>query len=56
MMQQEKTYECVSCKKLTTGYPATLQQKCLLCRNIELRQLYEKNRLQKLIKKELIIE
>ena len=55
-MNQEKTYECRNCKKLTTGFPTVLRNKCLLCRNMELRQNYEQTRLKTLKKKELIIE
>ena len=51
-MQQEK-YECIVCKKLNTGFPVNLRNKCPVCRNIELRNMYEKQRLNKLMKKEL---
>lgn len=52
----EKTYECVKCKKLCVGYPATNRNKCLACRNVELRTYYEGKRMQSLSKKELILE
>lgn len=52
-MQQEKYYECIVCKKLTTGFPVTLRNKFPVCRNIEFRNMYEKQRLNKLTKKEL---
>ena len=52
-MQQEKYYECIVYKKLTTGFPLTLRNKCPVCRNIEFRNIYEKQRLNKLMKKEL---
>lgn len=50
-MQQEKYYECIVYKKLTTGFPLTLRNKCPVCRNIEFRNIYEKQRLNKLMKK-----
>ena len=55
-MQQEKSYECIVCKKLTTAFPVTPRNKCLVCRNIELRNMYEKQRFTKLKKKELQAE
>ena len=52
----EKTYECVKCKKLCVGYPATNRSKCLACRNVKLRTYYEEKRMESLSKKELILE
>ena len=52
----EKTHECVKCKKLCVGYPATNRNKCLACRNVELRTYYEEKRMESLSKKELILE
>ena len=52
----EKTYECRSCKKLTVGFPATYRNQCLECRVLDMRSMYERERLTKLAKKELQAE
>ena len=49
-----EVYECVVCKKMTEGFPATLRRKCLVCRNLELETRYKKNRLEMSSKKELV--
>ena len=46
-------YECVVCKKMTEGFPATLRRKCLVYRNFELEMRYRKKRLEMCSKKEL---
>ena len=51
-----KTYECRECHKMTTGYPALYRNKCIECRNLEMRSLIEKERVSKLTKSELIAE
>ena len=51
-----RTYECITCKKMRTGYPALYRNKCLQCRNFEMRSMNEEERLSKLTKKELILE
>ena len=52
----EKWYECISCKKMTKGLPATLRNKCLMCRNIELESRYMQQKYEQLTKKELQAE
>ena len=52
----EKWYECISCKKMTKGLPATLRNKCLMCRNIELESRYRQQKYEQLTKKELQAE
>ena len=51
-----KTYECRECHKMTTGYPALYRNKCIECRNLEMRSLIEKERVSKLTKAELVAE
>ena len=48
-----EVYECVSCKKLTEGFPTTLRRKCLVCRNLELEMRYRKHFFDSFSKKEL---
>ena len=52
----EKWYECISCKKMTKGLPATLWNKCLMHRNIELESRYRQQKYEQLTKKELQAE
>ena len=52
----QKTYECRQCHQMTIGYPALHRNKCLKCRNLEMRTIIEKERLGRLTKKELIQE
>ena len=52
----QKTYECRQCHQMTIGYPAFYRNKCLKCRNLEMRTIIEKERLGRLTKKELIQE
>ena len=52
----EKTYECKTCKKLCVGFSATYRYQCMECKLLEMRNLYERERLSKLGKKELEIE
>ena len=39
-----KWYKCTDCKTLTKGFPATLRNKCLVCRNIEIEIRYIKEK------------
>lgn len=48
-----EVYECISCKKLRKGFPATLRRKCLACRNLELEMWYHKKKFESFSKKEL---
>lgn len=48
-----EVYECISCKKLREGFPATLRRKCLACRNLELEMRYHKKKFESFSKKEL---
>lgn len=52
----QKSYECRQCHKMTVGYPALYRNKCLECRNLEIRTMMEKERLGRLTKTELIQE
>ena len=52
----EKTYECRTCKKLTVGFPTTYRSQCLECRVLEMRNIYERERLGVLGKRELEME
>ena len=52
----QKSYECRQCHKMTVGYPALYRNKCLECRNLEMRTMMEKERLGRLTKTELIQE
>ena len=52
----EKWYECVKCKQMTKGMPATLRNKCLLCRVGELESRYRQRKYEKLPKKKLQAE
>ena len=54
--ETEKWYECISCKKMTKGLPATLWNKCLMHRNIELESRYRQQKYEQLTKKELQAE
>ena len=49
-----EVYECISCKQMTEGFPATLRRKCLICRNLELEMWYHKKKFEIFSKKELI--
>lgn len=33
-------YQCIECKKMMEGFPATLRRNCLGCTNIELEMRY----------------
>ena len=48
-----EVYECIECKKMTEGFPATLRRKCLVCRNTELEMRYRKRKFESFMKKEL---
>ena len=48
-----EVYECIECKKMTEGFPATLRRKCLVCRNTELEMRYRKRKFESFTKKEL---
>lgn len=48
-----EVYECISCKKLREGFPATLRGKCLARRNLELEMRYHKKKFESFSKKEL---
>lgn len=48
-----EVYECMECKKMTEGFPATLRRKCLVCRNTELEMRYRKRKFESFTKKEL---
>ena len=50
-----KSYECTQCKKMTTGYPALYRNKCLECRNLEMRSMINSDFLPSL-KMELVLE
>ena len=52
----EKTYECRTCKKLCFGFPATYRNQCTQCRVLEMRNIYKRERLMILGKRELEIE
>ena len=52
----QQTYKCRQCHKMTTGYPALYRNKCLECRNLEMRNIIEKERMGRLMKKELVQE
>ena len=52
----QKTYECRQCYKLTIGYPALYRNQCLACRNLEIRNIIEKERYRRLSKQELVQE
>ena len=52
----EKTYECRTCKKLTVGFPTTYRSQCLECRVLEMRNIYDRERLGVLGKRELEME
>ena len=55
-IKMEKWYECVTCKQMTKGMPATLRNKCLLCRVGELESRYRQRKYEKLPKKKLQAE
>ena len=50
----QKTYECRQCHTLTIGYPALYRNQCLACRNLEIRNIIEKERYRRLSKQELV--
>lgn len=52
----EKRYECVQCKQITKELPATLRNKCLVCRNVELESRYRQRKYKQFTKKELQAE
>lgn len=52
----EKWYECVQCKQITKELPATLRNKCLVCRNVELESRYRRRKYKQFTKKELQAE
>ena len=52
----EKTYECKTCKKFWSGFPATYYNQCMECRLVDMQNLYKRERLSKIRKKELEIE
>ena len=52
----EKTYECRTCKKLTVGFPTTYRSQCLECSVLEMRNIYDRERLGVLGKRELEME
>ena len=52
----EKTYECRTCKKLTVGFPTTYRSQCFECRVLEMRNIYDRERLGVLGKRELEME
>ena len=52
----EKPYDCKTFKKLCIGFPATCRNQHMECRLLDLRNLYERERLSKLGKKELETE
>ena len=52
----EKTYECKTCKKFWIGFPATYYNQCMECRLVDMQNLYKRERLSKIRKKELEIE
>ena len=52
----EKSYECRTCKKLCVGFRATYRNQCMQCRVLEMRIIYERERLGILGKRELEIE
>ena len=52
----QKTYECRQCHKLTIGYPALYRNQCLAWRNLEIRNIIEKERYRTLSKQELVQE
>ena len=56
IITMEKTYECRTCKKLCVGFWATYRNKCMEWRLLEMRTLYERERLSKLRKRELELE
>ena len=56
IITMEKTYECRTCKKLCVGFRATYRNKCMEWRLLEMRTLYERERLSKLRKRELELE
>lgn len=45
--------ECISCKQMMEGFPATLCRKYLVCRNLELEMRYCKKKFESFSKKEL---
>ena len=52
----EKTYECRTCKKLCVGFTATYRNQCTQCPVLEMRNIYERERLGVFGKRELEIE
>ena len=48
-----KWYECMKCKQMTKGMPATLQNKCLFCWVGELESRYRQLKYKKLTKIEM---
>lgn len=48
----EKTYKCRTCKKLCVGFPATYRNQYIECRVLEMRNIYKRERLGVLGKRE----
>ena len=48
-------YQCIECKKMMEGFPATLRRNCLGCTNIELEMRY-RNKFETFTKKKQLAD